>query len=171
MRKINKYVDTISGREFETEELALKSEAKNNGIKKLFSFWKEPKDDGTCKFANGGWCYQRTKEDFEKFQDALIEAINKYEPWIAKQYEKHGGLKREYMGSGYIIGRYLDDGNSELYHQYGILSDICPKCFRQYGQPFYAINCLCDGTVKHYSRIEEIPTKELATHSSQEGKE
>ena len=161
MKKINKYVDTISGREFETKELALKSENKNRGIQKLFLFWKEPKDDGTCNFANGEWCYQRTRKDFEKFQDALIEAINKYEHWIAKQYEKHGGLKREYIGGGYMIGRYLDDGHSELYHQYCVLSNICPKCFREYGQMFYAINCLCNGNVKYYSSTKEVPIKEL----------
>ena len=161
MKKIDKYIDEISRREFASKKEALESENKNKGIKKLFAFWKNPQKDRTCNFANGSWCYQRTKKDFEKFQDALIDAINRYEPWIAKQYIKHGGLKREYVGGGYMIGRYLGDGNSELYHQYCILSNICPKCFRQYGQSFYALNCLCNGSVKYYSSTKKVPTKEL----------
>lgn len=141
MKVISKYIDEISDREFAKKIDAIKSEKKNGAIKKIFSFWKEPKDDGTCNFANGEYCYQRTREQFEKLRDTLIDAINLYEPWIAKQYEKHGGLKREHMGSGYLIGRYLDDSGSELYRQYGVLSNICPKCYREWGQQYFANNC------------------------------
>ncbi|MBU2052549.1 hypothetical protein KKH13_05070 [Patescibacteria group bacterium] len=141
MKIIEKYVDEISGKEFSRESDAIKSEKKNGGIKKLFSFWKYPPKDGTCKFANGGWCYQRTDVEFIRLVDSLIKAVKDYEPWIAKQYEKNGGLQREHIGSGYMIGRYLDDGHSELYSWYGLISNICPKCFREWGQPYYANNC------------------------------
>ena len=141
MKIINKYIDEISGREFKTQDEAIKSEKKNGGIKRLFSFWKYPKDDGTCRFANGEWCYRRTEGEYKMFQEALIKAINDYEPWIAKQYEKHGGLRKEYVKGGTMIGRYLDDGNSELYSYYHILSNICSVCFREWGQPYYANHC------------------------------
>ncbi len=141
MKTIEKYVDELSGREFKTQKEAIKSELKNGGIKKLFSFWKYPLKDKGCEFENGGWCYQRKDHEYLKFVDSLIKAIKDYEPWIAKQYKEHGGLKREHIGSGYMIGRYLGDGSSELYKQYGTISNICPKCFREWGQPYYANNC------------------------------
>lgn len=146
MKMINKYVDEISGKVFDTPEKAIESEKKNGGIKKLFAFWKEPPKDKTCKFANGSWCYQRSEGDLLKFKESLLKAITDYEPWIASQYESDGGLQLVHLGGGFIIGRYLNDGHSELYSQYCELSCICPKCFRQWGQPYYAIHCDCDAT-------------------------
>lgn len=148
MKTINKYVDEISGREFKTREEAAKSEKKNGGIKKLFSFWKDHPEDKHCEFANGKWCYQRTDVDYLRLKDALVKAVIDYEPWIAEQYEEHGGLKREHIGAGYMIGRYLCDGGSELYKQYGIISNICPKCFREWGQQYYASHCECNAKAR-----------------------
>lgn len=141
MKTIQKYVDELSGREFANRKDAIKSEKKNGGIKKLFSFWKKPPKDKSCEFANGGWCYKRTDVEYLLLQDALIKAVNDYEPYIAKQYEKVGGLQRKHLGSGYMIGRYLNDGDSELYGWYCALSNVCQKCFREWGQPYYANHC------------------------------
>ncbi len=146
MKTINKYIDEISGREFATADEAIESEKKNGRIAKLFSFWTELPGDKDCCFANGEWCYQRTDYDYLRFVDALIKAVTDYEPWIAKQYKCEGGLQRVHMGGGYIIGRYLDDGHSELYSKYCTLSNICPKCFREWGQAYYANNCKCRET-------------------------
>lgn len=141
MKTISKYVDEISGKEFPTETDALKSEKKNGGIKRIFSFWKpHPKEEG-CDFTNGGWCYQRKESEFQNLVSAIILAVERYEPYIKKSYEKHGGLKREYVKGGTILGRYLSDGESEIYSWFLIMSEICPECFRQWGQPHYAINC------------------------------
>ncbi len=144
MKTINKYVDEISGKEFAIKEDAIASEKKNGGIAKLFAFWKYHPKDENCEFANGGWCCQRTNQEYLKFVDALIKATIDYEPWIAEQYDSDGGLQRKHIGSGYLIGRYLCDGDSELYSKYNIMSNICPKCFREWGQPYYATNCTCD---------------------------
>ncbi|MCK5016323.1 MAG: hypothetical protein KAS32_04550 [Candidatus Peribacteraceae bacterium] len=148
MKTIEKYVDEISGREFKTVEEAIKSEKKNGGIKKLFSFWVPAPKDEHCSFANGGWCYQRADHEVLKLTDALLKAIKDYEPWIAGQYESDGGIQRDHLGPGYIIGRYLQDGGSELYSKYCILSEICPKCFRQWGQLYHASHCTCDSEPK-----------------------
>jgi len=143
MKTVDRFIDEISGKEFKTEAEAIESEKKHGGIEKLFDFWvKEPKEDG-CRFANGGWCYQRTKEDFLEFQVTLVLAIKMYEPWIAGQYKEDGGLRTVHIGAGYLIGRYLCDGNSPIYSYYCTLSNICPKCFRQWGQQYYANNCTC----------------------------
>ena len=100
MLVINRYLDEISKREFKTEKEAIASEIKNGGIKKLFSFWKaEPKDD-TCSFANGGWAYQRKESDYVLLREAILKGIKEYEPWIAKQYAEHGGLKIDHIKGG-----------------------------------------------------------------------
>ena len=141
MKTLEIYVDEISNRRFDKIEDAIASEKKNGGIKRMFSFWKYAPKDKSCDFANGRWCYQRSEGEYLLFKDNLIDAIKQYEPWIAKQYKEVGGLSREHLGSGYIIGRYLSDGDSELYNQYLTLSNICPKCFREWGQPYYANHC------------------------------
>lgn len=141
MKTIKKYVDEISGKEFNKKEDAIKSEKKSIGIKDLFSFWKEHPDDGTCRFENGGWCYQRTENEYFKLKDSIIKAVKTYEPWIAKEYKKNGGLKREHVHESYVLGRYLYDSDSGIYRWYGLLSNICPTCYRQWGQQYYANNC------------------------------
>lgn len=141
MKVINKYIDEISKREFKTEDEAINSEKKNGGIAKKFSFWKkEPEDEG-CSFANGGWSYQRKESDYVLLREALLQSIKEYEPWIAKQYDKQGGLELKHIVGGSFIGRYLCDGNSELYPWFITLSNICPICFRQHGQPYHANHC------------------------------
>ena len=148
MKVINKYMDEISKREFKTEKEAIASEIKNGGIEKLFSFWKkQPKDEG-CSFANGSWAYQRKESDYVLLRESLLKAIKEYEPWITKQYDEHGGLRMEHISGGSFIGRYLSDGNSELYEWYCLLSNICSKCFRQHGQQYYANNCTHDKKCK-----------------------
>jgi hypothetical protein len=152
MKTIEKYKDEISGRIFDTPEKALESEKKNGGIAKLFAFWEElPKDD-LCRFANGGWCYQRSEADYNRLVDALTKAIIDYEPWIAEQYESEGGFNKSFIGPGWIIGRYLCDSKSELYNQYCDMSNICPKCFRQWGQQYYANKCTCSDKPKELSK-------------------
>lgn len=155
MKTINKYQDEISKRIFDTPEEAIASEEKNRGIEHLFSFWIEAPRDDNCKFANGGYCYQRTAEDINNFKIALLLAIKTYEPWIASQYETDGGIQEDHLGSGYIIGRYLNDGNSELYSHYGILSCICSKCYRQWGQPYHANHCRCSAVPEPLGKAKQ----------------
>ncbi len=138
-----KKLDEISGREFAKIEDAIASEKKHGGIKNLFGFWK--KVDVT-----GSGCYQRTEGEYLIFVEAFVKAINQYEPWIASQYESASGFKKEHVGSGYMIGRYLSDGNSELYHHYHIISNICSKCFRQWDQPYHAAHCSCNAEPKEF---------------------
>jgi len=117
-------------------------------ILKLFSFWKEAKNEkDNYNFENGGYCFQRTKEEYNQLGDTLFSAIQQYEKWICKQYKDKGGLKREYINGQSFVGRYLGDGDSELNTYWCILGRICPKCFREYGQAYYAINCCCDDTI------------------------
>lgn len=146
MKVIDRFLDEISGREFKTREEAIKSEKKNGGIKKLFSFWK-PHGDFNC---DNSRCFQRTDTDYLRLQDALVKAVIDYEPWIAKHYEKDGGLQRKHMVGGYIIGRFLSDGGSELYEWYCYLSNTCPTCYREFNQPYGANHC-----------SHTIPPKEL----------
>ncbi len=144
MKTVEKYIDEISGKEFGTIKEAIASEKRNGGLKKLFAFWKKVPKDKHCNFANGGHCYLRSDHEYWKFVDSLIKAIKDYEPWIASQYDSDGGLARTHVKGGYLLGRYLQDGSSELYSLYCIMSNICPKCFRQWGQPYYANHCKCD---------------------------
>lgn len=157
MKPIEKYVDEISGKEFDIKEEAISSENRAKDIKEHFAFY--GKIDNSCDFANGKYYYQRTREIYYRLIDTLIEMVKKYEPWIAKQFGEN--LTREYIKGYSMIGRFLDDGNSDLYRWWGTQGNICPKCFREYGQMFWALHCNCDGTVQHYSQRQIIPLRNI----------
>ena len=139
---ITKYKDTVSGRVFDTLKEAQDSENKANFIKEKVAFWSHTEEE-SVDFWNGGWCYQRTKEEYERLQDVIIECLEFCDPWIVEKYEKHGGLKREHVHGSCILGRYVSDGNSLVEPLVRLTYRICQKCYRQWGQSYYAINCNC----------------------------
>lgn len=147
MKAVHKYMDELSGREFDTPIKALMSEKRSKDIRDTFAFYDPVKDVG-CEFANGGWCVQRTEEFYNKLVDALIEMVLKYEPWVAEQmFINASGISRATVSGQSILGRYLDDGKSDLYHWYHVQSNICPVCFKEYGQTYYALHCTHDGVI------------------------
>ena len=141
MREKQKFVNEFTQEEFDSKLACLKAERKSRGIFRLFSFWRKTNDDKNCNFSNGEYCYQRTKGEYNQFIDAFFLAMKKYEKWICSQYEEKGGLKREYISGQSFVGRYLNDGDSELYEHWCILGNICPVCFREYGQMYYVWHC------------------------------
>lgn len=134
MKVVEKFLDEISNRVFDTREEAIKSEIKHGGIKNLFSFWEEH----SIGFPGS---FQRTEIEFLLLKHAFVKAIIDYEPWIASHYEKDGGFRVEHVWAGAIVGRFLDDNHSPLYHWYGIISKICPVCFKEKDQQYYATHC------------------------------
>lgn len=146
-----KFINEYTKEALDSESACLKAERKSKGITRLFAFWNKAKSDKTCDFGNGQYCYQRTKEQYNRFVDALSLAMKKYEKWICSQYDDKGGLKREYINGRSFVGRYLGDGNSELYKYWNILGNTCSVCFREYGQMYYATHC---------EHSDKIPTEE-----------
>jgi hypothetical protein len=148
------YIDEVSKKTFDSKTAALKSERASKAIKKMFSWIVDaekatqlPSEKGdSCKFSNGGWCVQRDAAFVQNLKLCLLRAVKEHEPWIAEQFKKDGGLKLEYITGLSGLSRYLDDGRSFLCYWDGLLTCICPKCYREYGQPYYALNCHCDGT-------------------------
>ena len=153
MEKITKYKNEVSGAEFTSAEECRKSEAKSLSIEKIFSFWKDgekatkKKSEGTCEFSNGGWAVQRSKEDLEALTKAIIKAVTLHEPGIIQSYYQKEGLLSNMVNAQYLLGRILSDGNSPIWHWLCVHGDICPTCFREYGQMYYAINCKHDNTI------------------------
>lgn len=150
MKAVTKYKNEITGAEFNDKEKCRKSEAESLSIKKIFSFWKEnknPKD--SCEFSNGGWCFQRSSADLDALTHAIIKAVALHEPSIAEDYQKKdGGIKPVHVNAQFWLGRILSESNSEIYHFLCIHGSICSRCYREYGQQYYAINCKCDGKIE-----------------------
>ena len=148
VQKIVEYRCEIDGRIFKTEEEAITHEEMMKDIKNTFSFYKEDNDDG-CRFSNGRYAIQRDEETYNKLLDSIIAMINKYEKWVLKYcYEDGITLQREHIKGYSYLGRFLDDGHSPLYYWWGIQANICPVCFREYGQIYYASNCTHDIVTK-----------------------
>lgn len=172
MKAITKYKDEASGKEFDTAKKAQQSEDKHIAIAKLFAWVPDmgkvtrTTKDGSCDFENGYWCVQWSKEERDRLIEDIYKAIKKWEKWIVDGWdaEKHGRFSTEHIYN-YYIGRCLSDGSSPIYKYYGILTEICPKCFRGYGQPYFAYNCHCDGTSGKNHERKSIPTR-LTKHAT-----
>jgi len=140
MKPVIIYKDEVSGKTFGTIWEAEKSERKSKHLKKLFAFVKLEKDPG-CKFANGGWAVQRTAEYHAQFKAALVLAIQKYEPKIVKEFKEKGYKLEDVIFASGWLGRYLSDSDSDIYGHLCDYGRICPKCYREWGQMYYTINC------------------------------
>lgn len=151
MKSVTQFKDEVTGTLFDSAKKAIASEKKHLGIRKMFSWiddaeklTRKKSEKDTCGFGNGSWCVQRNKEFSDHLVNTLTEAVYLYEPWVWKEYRKHGGLKPEFVYGMSLLGRYLE--SSPLSKYLSITSCLCQKCYRQYGQPYYAINCKCNGT-------------------------
>lgn len=138
MKKIILYQDEITGKKFESEKEARKSEVKHQQINNIFKFWEFKSED-----IGRGENIQLEEELYYKLIDTIIEAINTFEPWLKEEYKEEGGLKRIHVMGNKILGRYLQDSNSCFYEWWGIQGCICPNCYRLYSQAFFAVSCNC----------------------------
>ena len=82
------------------------------------------KDKGCC-FANGDWNVQRTEEWLHNYKQAIIEAVD----------------IKDFPPFSYGWYRCLDDGGSMYYGPACRMMNVCPICFLEWGQPYYANNC------------------------------
>jgi hypothetical protein len=142
MKTKTKFVDEISGQEFNTTRKALKSEERSKDIKQMFSFWKDYKLDGNDEVGK-----QRTKAEYDKLILTIMTAIKKYEKWVYGEYKnaKQGDCFIPKYIKGYsMVDRYLDDGGiNDIYRWWNTQLTVCQNCYKQYGQPYYALNCKC----------------------------
>jgi len=142
MKSVVQFKDEITGCLYATKEEAVKAESKSRDIKDAFSFYIDAKEHP--KDGNDDVGVQRTEEFYARLVSTLIRMVEKYEPWILPSYDKVGGLTPKYVGGHSFLGRFLDDSNSPLYYWWGKQGNICPNCFREYGQMYYALNCKCE---------------------------
>ena len=96
--------------------------------------------DNLCKFANGGWSVQRSKEWLDKYKAEIIKLIPTCDDTLFS----------------YSWWRYLSDSHNPYYTIAWRILKVCPKCYREWGQPFYAINCTHTDKVKEDEDESEI---------------
>lgn len=139
MKKKEKYVCEVCEGEFDSMVEAEKCQEMCEDLKK--NPFLNIEDSG-CEFANGHGYLQLEKKQYDEMTLWLTEKIKKYNKWAYDDWKKNNPKYdfRECLWGGFI-GRYLGDGDSKLYKYWSKLYCICPKCYKQYGQPYYAINC------------------------------
>lgn len=91
----------------------------------------EVEDEG-YNFANGGWAVQRDADWLKRYKDRILVMV--------------GDLG--YTPQSYGWFRCLDDGGHAFYSRACRMLNVCPKCFREWGQPYYANNCKHEYVVK-----------------------
>lgn len=167
MKSITMYKDEVSGNVFKTKKEAIASEKKHKGIKDIFKWVPDTaklttkKGESSCDFANGYWCVQWNKAMYDRLIGSIIKAMPLYEPLILKDYTKGKKLLPQDVSGGSWLGRYLSDVGSPLYDWWTRQYCICTKCYREYGQPYYAINCHCDGTSGDSLPAKKIPVRAI----------
>ena len=81
-------------------------------------------DDGT-NFVNGDWCIQRSAKWLEMYKTFIEVEIGDigHTPWT------------------YGWFRVLDDGGHQMYGQACRALQVCPICYKEWGQSWFANNC------------------------------
>ena len=133
---IQQYKDGVSGRIFENEYDSIKSELKSTDIENAFDFVQVIPGFNTTDFVNGQFCIQHDATFYHRLLDMIISMALKYHPSL-----NSAQLTREYIKGHSYFGRYLSESESQLYKWFSVQMCICPVCYREYGQPYYALNC------------------------------
>jgi len=133
MKPVTKY-QADDGRIFDTEQDAIKHDAKVLSVKDAYKLLKPtPQDDG-CDFANGGGYVQQDPIKVQEFKRQIMlmgaEHHSKMAEWAKNPMEVHPQS---------IVGRILSDCDSTLYGAWNRVMCMDDK-FREWGQPYYAIN-------------------------------
>lgn len=83
-------------------------------------------DDPELNFANGGYGVQRSKSWLEAYKADILKKldIEDFTPWT------------------YGWFRCLDDGGHKMYPAACRVLQVCPICFKEWGQPYYADQCM-----------------------------
>ena len=141
MQTVTTYKNEFTGEVFGTALEALASERVAREVKEMFKpfdSWEEPKGEEGI---------QHTKKEYNELVTLLVYAIKEFDPRIAAEWDKVGGLKPEHIHVGNIINRYLVEmtpNNFETYrHYFWLAISTCSKCYKKYEQCYYVINCKC----------------------------
>jgi len=127
---------SICKRRYDTEQKAKGCLIRCTRFKVFEKKYPEVKDKH-CDFANGGGWIKRDLKWHNDYCLDLQDLINTNHPDIAKEH-------RSVLDGN--MGRFLDDCHYDEYGLWGRLLSICKKCFKEWGQPYYALRCHHDGS-------------------------
>jgi hypothetical protein len=102
--------------------------AKERALEDLAEQFPEVKDKN-CDFANGEFSIQRDKDYLDRYKKEVIRIVKVF----------NNGGKYEPISYGWF--RCLDDGSSMFYTVACRILNICPICYKEWGQQYHANNC------------------------------
>ena len=139
---IKQYKDGVSGKIFNNEYDAIESELKSRDIKNTFESFYGTMYCNDTNFVNGGYCIQRNELFYIHLLKTIVSMVHRHEPHIVEWYSNKEALFTIESVSGQTyVGMLLSDGDSQISKWYNVQMCICPVCYREYGQPYYALNC------------------------------
>jgi len=137
MKKITKF-KSDDGEEFDSKKECEAHEALISEADHIFRDWPVPVDKG-CGFSNGDGYISLDKNMYERTRNEFLDLV-------LKAFPKWGDMKKvveitRKMDSNWgIIGRYLGDSDTPLYHYWCQFMDVDTKALRLWGQGYYAHN-------------------------------
>lgn len=95
-----------------------------------------PKKPDSCDFSNGGGYVQHDAETLLKARNRFLEFVKRYtdHKWIQQSID--GGMDIDCSWAGRIIGECAPSSIYKHWCRFGCVD----KSFREWGQPYYALN-------------------------------
>lgn len=134
MEQVQRFKCELCGTEFQKKAAAVSCEKiclQINDFKYKYKIEKR-----SCNFTNGGGYVQRDIRWWNEIRKEFLGLIKSLHPQIYKE------SKVNVQNITGFVGRYLNDSNSKLYGIWAFLYCICPKCYKEWGQPYYARHCV-----------------------------
>lgn len=142
VHKVESYKDCVSGKIFDNKYDAIESELKSADIEHTFESFYGTMYFNDTNFVNGNYCIQRNELFYIHLLKTIVSMVHKHEPHIIEWYSNKGALFTIESVSGQTyVGRLLSEKRSQVSKWYSVQMCICPTCYREYGQPYYALNC------------------------------
>ena len=139
---IKQYKYSVSGKIFDNEYDAIKSEIKSADIEHTFESFYGTMYFNDTNFVNGCYCIQRNELFYIHLLKTIVSMVHKHEPHIVEWYSnKDAQFTIESVLGQTYVGRLLSESGSQLNKWFNVQMCICPVCYREYGQPYYALNC------------------------------
>ena len=148
VQKIDKYKDIVSGRIFDNEYDAIESKLKSADIEHTFESFYGTMHFNDTNFVNGDYCIQRNELFYIHLLKTIVSMVHRHEPHMVEWYSnKDAQFTIESVSGQTYFGRMLSESDSQLNKWVNVQMCICPVCSREYGQPYYALNCEHNGSI------------------------
>lgn len=156
MKTIEVFINEVTKLRFDSSSDAERSEKFSKDIANTFLFWVPFEQCPRNSIMHQGikaFFIARDESEYNKFVHAFVYVISKYKAEFdidikvfAEKLESFSTLREMHSFiTNSCFGRLLNESHDSfgLKHWWTVLCRICPCCYREWDQMYYAIHCCC----------------------------